>query len=117
MNEKRSYDLSFLKRISDNDETFILDMINTFRANAPNYLSKINNYFHEKDYRGIYNETHRFIPGTSFLGVKELENVLINIEELTKKMENIEELPELIFDVKNKIHNLLNQLSEDFNLK
>ena len=79
MNDTRSYNLSFLQRISDNDESFIIDMIKTFKSNVKNFLDKTDKYFEENDFTGISNETHRFIPGTSFLGAKDLEALLIKI--------------------------------------
>ena len=114
---ERNYDLSFLKRISSEDQSFIIDMLETFRNTAPEILDKMERYAGQKKYEALSREAHRFIPGVTFLGVKDLEKALIDIEENAKHLEDIEKLPELLIDVRSKVESLIQSLTDDFNLK
>jgi HPt (histidine-containing phosphotransfer) domain-containing protein len=112
-----NYDLSFLKRLSGEDQSFIIDMLETFRNTAPGILDKMEQYASQKKYEALGREVHRFIPGVSFLGVKDLEKVLIDIEENTKNPEKTEKLPELLIYVRSKVESLIQCFTDDFNLK
>ncbi|MFO7658318.1 MAG: Hpt domain-containing protein [Bacteroidales bacterium] len=113
----RKYDLSFLKRISSDDEVFIVDMLETFRNTAPDIIQKMQLFLDQKRYEALGREAHRFIPGVSFLGVKDLEKDLVNIEEAAKNLQNLETLPLLFERVKKAVDELIRSFIEDFNLK
>lgn len=115
MPEEKLYDLSFLNKISGGDPNFIREMIETFREVAPAYLEKANSYLEKDDIEALSKETHRFIPGVSFLGAKKLEEDLMMIEEYTKKNKNLKLVPDLIENVDNKIKSLLKDFDRDFN--
>ena len=112
-----NYDLSFLKRISDEDQSFIIDMLETFRSTAPVIVDKMEKYLNQKRYEALSREAHRFIPGVSFLGVKDLEKDLIDIEENSKNFQNLDSLTVLMARVKESVANLIQSFIEDFNLK
>lgn len=113
----KKYDLSFLKRISDEDQSFIIDMLETFRSTAPVIINKMVMYLEQKRYEALSREAHRFIPGVSFLGVKDLEKDLIEIEGFSKNLENLDSLPLLMDRVKDNVSQLIQCFIEDFNLK
>ncbi|MBA7518179.1 hypothetical protein ES705_10246 [subsurface metagenome] len=68
MSDKKIYDLSFLNKISGGDQNFIREMINTFKETAPEYLIKVRDCLKDNAIDALSKETHRFIPGVSFLG-------------------------------------------------
>lgn len=111
------YDLSFLKKISGEDQSFIIDMLETFRNTAPGIIGKMENYLEQKRYEAMSREAHRFIPGVSFLGVKDLEKDLIYIEENAKNLEHLDDLPLLMQRVKESVDELIRCFIDDFNLK
>jgi HPt (histidine-containing phosphotransfer) domain-containing protein len=110
------YDLSFLNKISNGDQDFILDMIRTFKSTAPVSVQKMKSLLKEKKYESISREAHRVIPGISFLGVKYIEENLMKIEDYSKKKENLEQLMTLILLVEDNINQLILQFNKDFNL-
>ncbi len=114
MAEDKLYDLSILNKISGGDESFILEMINTFKETAPEYLEKARSLLEKQSIDSLSKETHRFIPGVSFLGAKDLEYELMKIEDFTKKHENLDELPELLETVGQKIDKLIASFIRDF---
>ncbi len=114
MPDDKSYDLSFLNRISGSDESFIREMINTFKQIAPEYINKARLLHSSGSIDVLSKETHKFIPGVSFLGAKHLEDDLLKIEEFTKKKISLEQVPELIEKVNIKISNLISEFDRDF---
>jgi hypothetical protein len=114
MTVEKLYDLSFLNRISGSDESFIREMINTFKQVAPEYIDKARHYQISGEIEALSKETHRFIPGVSFLGAKFLEEDLLKIEEFTKKRENLELVPDLLESVHSKISKLLEEFNRDY---
>ena len=115
MSENR-YDLSFLKRISSDDQSFIIDMLETFRNTAPGIVDKMEKYARLKKYEALSREAHRFIPGVTFLGVNDLEKDLIDIEEYAKNLKNLEKLPGLLISVRKNVESLIQCFIDDFNL-
>ncbi len=115
MPEEKLYDLSFLNRISGGDQNFIREMIDTFKEVAPAFLKKVKSNLKHDAIDDLSKETHRFIPGVSFLGAKKLEEDLMKIEEFTKKNENLDLIPDLIDDVDSKIKRLIEDFDRDFN--
>ena len=117
MADGKKYDLGFLRRIAGDDDTFIIDMLETFRSTAPGIVDKMQQYLHQKRYDALAREVHRFIPGISFLGIKDLEEDLIKVEEYSKNNQHLEQLPDLVKKVRENVELLINTFTEDFNLK
>jgi len=115
MEEEKLYDLAFLNKISGGDPAFIKEMISTFKEIAPEYIQKAERLLKEQAIETLSKETHRIIPGVSFLGAKELEADLMLIEEYTKKNTNLEAIPALIESVGDKIDRLIQMFDRDFN--
>ena len=114
MGEEKLYDLAFLNKISGGDPDFIKEMISTFKEVAPQYLLKAKQLLEERAIDMLSKETHRIIPGISFLGAKEIESDLMLIEEYTKKNTNLEAIPALIDRVDEKINLLIQMFDRDF---
>jgi HPt (histidine-containing phosphotransfer) domain-containing protein len=114
MAEEKLYDLSVLNKISGGDQSFIREMINTFKETAPEYLEKAKSLLAKQSIDSLSKETHRFIPGVSFLGAKDLEYDLMKIEDYTKKHENLDQVPELLETVDRKIDELIACFIRDF---
>jgi HPt (histidine-containing phosphotransfer) domain-containing protein len=90
------YDLTALKELSNNDETFIIDMLQTFKRTAPPILQRMEEYAAQQKYEAAGREAHKMIPGVSFLGAKQLQEVLVKIEETAKSGSGVEKLPSLV---------------------
>ena len=111
------YDLSLLKKLSNNDEVFIVDMINTFCRTAGPIVERMERLVAGKRYEPLGKEAHKFIPGVSFLGIKYLENDLLKIEENSKTGSNLDQMEDLVSQVKRKVEELIHAFEQDFNLK
>jgi len=110
------YDLSLLKKLSNNDEVFIVDMINTFRRTAGPIVERMEKLVADNRYEALGREAHKFIPGVSFLGIKDLEADLVKIEENSKTGSDPDQMGNLVLRVKTKVAELTQAFERDFNL-
>lgn len=111
MKDNNLYDMAFLNKVSGGDENFIREMVNTFKEIAPEYLEKAKGYLKNDQLDALAKETHRVIPGVTFVGAKPLEAELMLIEEYAKKRIHTEQIPLLL----DKCEALVFQLIEVFN--
>lgn len=111
MEDNNLYDMAFLNKVSGGDKDFILEMVNTFKEVAPEYLEKAKDFLANGEIDNLAKETHRIIPGVTFVGAKSLQQELMLIEDYAKKKTNLDQLPQLL----NKCENLILVLIEVFN--
>lgn len=118
MSETNSkFDLSFLNKISGGDEVFILEMITTFKEMTPEFIENAQLYLKESDFDALGKEAHKFVPGVSFLGIKELEVNLQYIEEYCKKLINLDQVPDLLEKSIQQTNDIVTTFNEHFNLE
>lgn len=117
MDKNRKYDLSFLNKISNSDESFIKEMIENFKNTSPSIIAKMEKYLSENKYKLLGRQVHKFIPGVAFLCAKYIEDDLVKIEDNIKCNTNLDKIPELFENVKKNIQDLILQFNKDFNLK
>lgn len=108
------YDLSNLKTLSNNDEIFIIDMLQTYKRTAPPTFQRMEEYLSEQKFEAIGREAHKLIPGVSFLGAKQLQDVLIGIEETAKSGKDPEKIPPLVTIAVNMSNELIACFEKDF---
>jgi HPt (histidine-containing phosphotransfer) domain-containing protein len=111
------YDLTMLRKLSDNDENFIIDMLQTFKRTAPPVVARMEEYMTQLKMEAVGREAHKLIPGVSFLGAKELEAILKIIEVSCKAGEKKEQMPALILQVKTIVNELISEFETDFNIQ
>jgi HPt (histidine-containing phosphotransfer) domain-containing protein len=112
-----NYDLTMLRKLSDNDENFIIDMLQTFKKTAPPVVARMEDYMTQFKMEAVGREAHKLIPGVSFLGAKDLESILKIIEESCKTGEKREEIPALILQVKTIVQKLISEFETDFHIQ
>ncbi len=111
------YDLSMLRKLSDNDENFIREMLQTFKRTAPPVVSRMKEYAVQQKYEAVGREAHKLIPGVSFLGAEDLENILKKIEAAGINGEDAGELPSLILEAWDIVHTLIADFENDFHIE
>ena len=116
MTFEKKYDLGLLKGMSNDDETFIKEMILTFKQTTPRIILKMGKYMKDKKYKALGKEVHRLIPGVSFLGAENIKNDLIKIEQCVNDNTNLNDIPGLLENVNKNITELITQFNIDFNL-
>lgn len=77
-------DLTFIKEISDNDQAFINDVLNTFLTEMPKDIAQMNQALTDKDAVTIGKMAHKTKSTLQTLGLLELKELALKIEQLTK---------------------------------
>jgi HPt (histidine-containing phosphotransfer) domain-containing protein len=108
------YDLSMLKTLSNNDESFIIDMLQTFKRTTPQALQRMEEYVAQQKYEAAGREAHKMIPGVSFLGAKQLQDVLVKLEETAKSGVDLEGIPSLVLEIIKLSNELIRCFEHDF---
>ena len=111
------YDLSTLRKLTDNDEAFIIDMLQTFKRTVPPIVARMEEEVVQDKIEILGREAHKMIPGVSFLGARDLEKLLVTIEENAKKGIGIENMPSLVSQVKERVNALIAAFETDFKLE
>lgn len=86
------YDLSYLRSISNNNEEFIQEMMQTFVQTIPGVLDQMREGLAEKDFERISRLAHQVKPSFTLLGIHDQRPNILFIEENGKAKTNISEL-------------------------
>jgi len=82
---KKLVDLSYLRNVSNNDENFIKEMIDTFLKNTPIALSEAQKFSNEKNWHELGRTIHRIKPSITFMGITHMKDRVIALEALCGK--------------------------------
>lgn len=78
----RTTDLTYLKSISDNDQQFIREMIDTFLETTPVLLSQMRSLAHKKQWAELGKTAHQMKPSLQFMGMEPTRLIIREIEEI-----------------------------------
>lgn len=106
-----SYDLSYLRNVSGNNEEFIREMIQTFVHTIPPILIEMNSSVAQKDWEKLSNLAHQIKPSFALMGMAELRTDLIYIELNGKSQNNINELPQITYKFISTCESVIPELS------
>jgi PAS domain S-box-containing protein len=93
--KKPSFDLSYLRSISNDNEEFITEMMQTFVQTMPAVLSDMRSCLLEKNWEKLAKLAHQIKPSFTLLGVDALRSTILSIEESGKTRTNVGELPKI----------------------
>jgi|GEM_PF-1680418 len=116
MNEKRTYDLKYLIKISAGDEAFVQDMIRQFISEAPQVLLEISEYMDQKRWPEMYQTLHRFAPTLDFIGLDSIHDLVLTLEKRTFHQENLDEVPDYLIRLTDHCLKAIEDLKEDFDI-
>ena len=88
--------LEYLREFSNNDITFMKDMINIFIETIPEDLRNIEEAWEKQDFLNLKATVHKMKPSYQFMGISDLREDILNLERLSKVGENKDEMKQLI---------------------
>jgi CheY-like chemotaxis protein len=113
VSNERLTNLTFLRQLADNNETFFKDFISLFLQNAPQTISDLTTSLENKDWNGVRQAAHKIKPTLSYLGMKESHLAAIKIEENSKNIENLDAISELIKKIKDSCNKAYIELKQE----
>ena len=115
---KNICDLSFLENMTGNNKQMLAKYINMFLESSPREIEQMKLYLQDKNYERLNSVAHSMKPILMYMGIKELESPIKQIERCSIDKIQLEELPVLVSIVeqvclkaREELRNKLNNLS------
>lgn len=83
-------DLSYLKEVSSDNNEFMIEMIDIFQAQTPEYVESLRAAIAEKNWLKIAEMAHKIKPTLSFMGVEVAKEEMATIETRARNQEDYE---------------------------
>ncbi len=80
--EKALIDLSYLRKVSPNNDTFVYEIIDSFLQTIPQIIANIKNHLQQADWIQLEKAVHKLKPALSMIGMEEAKNMAAEIESL-----------------------------------
>jgi PAS domain S-box-containing protein len=113
LNKKKVFDFTYLRTVSENNEEFLREMIQTFIQTIPPILSDMNVSVSEKNWDKLSKLAHQIKPSFVLMGMNDLRSKVLMIEEGGKSKANLRELPALTKEFIHQCENLIPELRRE----
>jgi CheY-like chemotaxis protein len=111
-NKQQLTNLSNLRKMSNNDEQFVNDMIETFITNTPEILDDMNKALAKESWKDVGALAHKLKPNLAFMGIDSLQELVINVEKSGKTSNNLEQLPDDTRMLVSKVREAIEELAK-----
>jgi len=91
-NPEIDVDLSYLSDVASGSTEFMIDMINIFLEQTPNYIAQLGVAIKDKNWPLVANIAHKIKPTLAFMGVVSTRDDMEEIEENARSLKNLEEI-------------------------
>lgn len=95
-NTKITFDLSYLRSISNNNEEFIKEMISTFIQTLPLSIEEIQSSVKAGNWETVGRAVHKIKPSITLIGMGDAKSLAVEIETLAKTNQPTERLFQLV---------------------
>ncbi len=89
---KASFDLGYLRSVSDNNQEFLQEMVQTFVQTIPPVLKEMGDSLEEKNWSRLARLAHQIKPSFSLMGIDALRKTVSYIEENAGQKTNLQAL-------------------------
>ncbi|OAQ42158.1 histidine phosphotransferase [Pedobacter psychrophilus] len=83
-------DLSYLQDLASDNKDFMVEMIDVFLLQTPNYLAVLEEGVVSKNFKTIADASHKIKPTLTFMGVASAKETITEMESWARKEENYE---------------------------
>lgn len=83
-------DLSYLKEIASDNIEFMVEMIDIFLSQTPDYVSLLSKAVKEENWPKIAEMAHKIKPTLAFMGANDAKETMANIESRAREKEDYE---------------------------
>lgn len=109
----KSFDLSYLRSISNNNKDFIKEMISTFIQTLPITITEIKTSLDNEHWEGVGKGVHKIKSSITLIGLGEAKPLANEIEDLVKKNQPTERLVQLVGDFCRMLEDALENLGKE----
>jgi HPt (histidine-containing phosphotransfer) domain-containing protein len=86
-------DLSYLRAIASDSNEFMIEMIDLFLGQTPEYFNQLQAATEKEDWMEVANLAHKIKPTLAFMGLTVAREDIEEIEKKARSQENVEEIP------------------------
>lgn len=112
--KKTGLNLDYLLQLSGGNKEFIIEMIQLFIAQSPDFLEDLHNQAQQRKWENLSKTAHKFLSSVGYMGLNKEADLLRKVEENAKKGTNLENLPGIIAEIVENINILQVQLKQVF---
>ena len=91
--------LSYLKRIAEGNDAFVIEMIEMFLNKTPLALEQMNECYRKKNWEELRKIIHRIKPSFAYVGMQDIQNILGKIELWNDEKGDVEFVSGLLNEV------------------
>lgn len=106
---RETVNLSYLRKISNNNKEFVDDIINSFVLNTPKALNEINRFMNEKNWVKMEEQVHKIKPTLTMIGMSAARERAVEIQTLSNSQDDIPTLKRLAKDFCQSIESALSE--------
>ncbi len=110
------YNLSKVYALSDNDNDFVMQIINLFLSEIPEDLKEVKIGIEEKDYKKAHAFAHKIKPTLDLMGMNVAFEEILLVEAWAKNEGKRKEIKETYKSIKLQVDNAVKEITKDFNL-
>ncbi|HZY79974.1 MAG TPA: ATP-binding protein [Cyclobacteriaceae bacterium] len=111
-NGTETIDLSYLKKVTSNNDAFLKDMIVTFLETMPKSINEIRTSINAKDWESLARAVHKIKPSLAMMGLNKTRDVGAMIEMSSKDRTDLQKLPEITQGFCVQLESALEQLKK-----
>ncbi|WP_395803576.1 Hpt domain-containing protein [Daejeonella sp.] len=86
-------DLSYLRGIASGSTEFMIDIINLFLSQIPDYFEELDRFIIDKNWADAAEMAHKIKPSLTFMGVQSAMESMAEIEMNARNLENLDAIP------------------------
>ncbi len=110
--QKRLIDLSYLRKMCNNDEGFVQEMISSFVEKTPELLAEMSKAADEQNWRQVGSLAHKIKPNLSFMGIHSLKDLVLEVEKSGKNQQDLDSLPAKAKELISTVNQAIQELKE-----
>ncbi len=105
-------DLTSLRKMSNNDESFVQELVKSFVDKTPELLDELNAASRQEDWPLVGSLAHKLKPNLAFMGIESLKELVLTLEHNGKNGEDIQAIPALVSQLTDTVNQAIAELQE-----
>ena len=110
--QERLFDLSYLNQVFQGNREMINEIISLFLQQVPNYIRSMEEMVDKGELLALHPLAHKSKSSIAMLGLKRMEEIVLQIEHNSRHRENLEEIPKLVAKIRHECDRVYGQLEQ-----
>lgn len=111
-----NYNLAKVYALSDNDQEFVMQIINLFVTEVPEDMKEIEAGISEKDHKRAYAYAHKIKPTLDLLGMTVAHQEILEVEAWTKREGKRKEINATFESIQSQVDKAVKEIKKDFDV-